>query len=149
MVNCISKIDNGYDSLCEKGWVDAQRSREDQRAVASCTACIVCYEAEQNSRADTTVGEVIDGRVGVYGDPKETFIRIAQVWTGILGHHVNPTDVPLLLLGMKAVRTQVTPDYSDNSDDIDGYLDIFRTLVGEDMVKARTVSEYLELKGQA
>lgn len=90
--------------------------------------------------------EVIDRRVEVYGDPTETFVRIAQVWTGILGHEVTAYDVPLLLIGMKAVRTQVTPDYSDNSDDIDGYLDIFRKLVGPDMVEARSVAEYLVMK---
>lgn len=89
------------------------------------------------------VNELIDGRVAIYGDPVETFVRIAQVWSGITGLDIKPTDVPLCLLGMKAVRAQVTPDYSDNSDDIEGYLDIFRKLVGSDMVHARSVSDYL------
>jgi hypothetical protein len=94
----------------------------------------------------STVDEVIDQRVAIYGDPTQTFGRIAEVWSGIIGHHVNAVDVPLMLMGMKLVRTQVTPDYSDNSDDIEGYLDIFRQLVGEDMVHARLTSEYLEKK---
>lgn len=88
--------------------------------------------------------EVVDGRTSVYGDPTETFCRIAQVWSGILGHTVNPTDVPLCLMGMKIIRTTQAPNYSDNSDDIEGYLDIFRKLVGEDMIHARSVAEYLE-----
>lgn len=92
------------------------------------------------------VGEVIDQRVAIYGDPVVTFVRIAQVWSGILGVEINPTDVPLCLIGMKAVRTQVTPDYSDNSDDVEGYLDIFRQLVGEDMIHARTTAEYAQKK---
>jgi hypothetical protein len=50
-------------------------------------------------------------------------------------------------MGYKILRAQHTPDYSDNSDDIEGYLDIFRELVGEDMVHARSVSEYLEKRG--
>lgn len=99
-----------------------------------------------NPQRAGTVGDVIDARVAIYGDPTETFGRIAEVWTGILGHTVNPVEVPLMLMGMKLVRTQVTPDYSDNSDDIEGYLDIFRQLVGEDMVHARLTSEYLEKK---
>ena len=90
--------------------------------------------------------ELVEGRRGVYGDPTETFPRIAQVWSGILGHEVSATDVPLMLIGLKAVRTQVCPDYSDNSDDIEGFLDIFRELVGPDMIQARLVSEYLEKK---
>lgn len=93
-----------------------------------------------------TVGEVIDGRRGVYGDPGEMFARAAQIWSGILGTHVNAVDVPLMLIGYKVLRAQHTPDYSDNSDDVEGYLDIFRELVGEDMIHARSVSEYLAEK---
>lgn len=94
-----------------------------------------------------TLGEVIDGRTSVYGDPVTSFVRVAQVWSGILGVEVNPTDVPLCLMGLKMVRASEAPDYSDNSDDIEGYLDIFRQIVGEDMVHARSVSEYLTKKG--
>lgn len=92
------------------------------------------------------VGEVIDRRVQVYGNPVETFARIAEVWSGILGHHVNPVEVPLMMAGMKMVRAQVMPDYSDNSDDIAGYMDIFALLVGDSMIHARTVNEFIEKK---
>lgn len=92
------------------------------------------------------LGELIDRRVQVYGNPTETFPRIAQVWSGILGIEVNATDVLLCMIGHKAVRAQVTPDYADNSDDIDGYLDLFRQIVGEDMVHARSVEEYIASK---
>ena len=90
--------------------------------------------------------ELITQRRQVYGDPEETFIRIAQVWSGIIGHHINPVEVPLMMEGMKLVRTQVCPDYSDNSDDIVGYNDIFKLLVGEDMIHARSVDEYIAIK---
>jgi hypothetical protein len=92
------------------------------------------------------VDEVIDGRRSVYGDPSTMFARAAEVWSGILGHHVNACDVPLLLIGYKLVRAQHTPDYSDNSDDVEGYLAIFREIIGDDMVHARSVPEYLEQK---
>lgn len=95
--------------------------------------------AEQSN----TVTEVIDGRVDVYGDPVEGMVRTAQIWSGILGHEVQPADVPLMLIGYKLMRAQRTPDYSDNSDDVEGYLDIFRKVVGDDMVVARSVSDYL------
>jgi hypothetical protein len=101
-----------------------------------------------SEKRDGTVGEVIDGRRGVYGDPTEMFSRAAEIWSGITGHSISATDVPLMLIGYKVLRAQHTPDYSDNSDDIEGYLDIFRELVGEDMVHARSVSEYLALKEQ-
>ena len=94
-----------------------------------------------------TAAELIDGRVGVYGDPVKTFPQIAQVWSGIIGHEVKGTDVPLMLAGMKLVRAAQAPDYSDNIDDVEGYADIFRKVVGEDMIHARSVTEYLSLRG--
>jgi len=97
---------------------------------------------------DGNVGELIDGRIDVYGDPATGFIRHAQVWSGILGIEVQPWQVALCMLGYKLVRTSITPDYSDNSDDIDGYLDIFRTLMGDGMVQARDTAEYLANGGQ-
>jgi hypothetical protein len=90
--------------------------------------------------------ELIDRRTAVYGEPVECFTRIALVWSGITGLNIQAYDVPLMMAGMKAVRAQITPDYSDNSDDIEGYLDIFRQVVGEDMIHARSVTEYIELK---
>lgn len=86
--------------------------------------------------------EIVDDRVSVYGDPIDTHIRIAQVWSGILGHEVNAVDVPLLMAGLKLVRTQITPTYADNSDDVEGYIEIFRQIVGPDMVHARTASDF-------
>jgi hypothetical protein len=108
----------------------------------------IAKQVEADLREKETVRELIDGRKQVYGDPVVTFERIAKVWTGISGHDISAYDVPLMLIGLKTVRTQVTPDYSDNSDDIEGFLDIFRTLVGHDMIEARLVSEYLEKKAE-
>lgn len=101
---------------------------------------------EEKTERPGLLGEVIDRRTQVYGDPVETYTRIASVWSGILGVHVNPVDVPLCMAGLKLVRTQAMPDYSDNSDDIDGYVDIARQIVGEDMIHARTVNEFIEQK---
>lgn len=95
------------------------------------------------SESTDTVGEVVDGRRGVYGEPTDTFARMAQMISGLLGHEVQPWQVPLILIITKMVRTNQCPTYSDNSDDIEGYLAIFRELIGEDMVHARSVDEYL------
>lgn len=138
------------------GWADSSREQAVQQQLASCSECIDAHRSWLNRHDETcrhepvqrdgNLGEVIDRRVQVYGDPTATFVRIAQVWSGILGHEVQPVEVPLMMAGMKMVRTQVMPDYSDNSDDIDGYMDIFRQLVGEDMIHARTVNEFIEQK---
>lgn len=94
------------------------------------------------------VSEVIDGRRGVYGEPVDTYPRIAAMWSAILGKEevVKAWHVPLMFIAAKIIRTAECPDYSDNSDDIEGYLAIFREIIGEDMVQARSVTEYLELK---
>lgn len=92
------------------------------------------------------LSEVIDERVAVYGEPTEMFERAAQVWSGITGFPIKATDVPLMFIGYKALRAQVTPEYSDNSDDIEGYLDIFRTVVGDKMIPARSVTEFVDLR---
>jgi hypothetical protein len=93
-----------------------------------------------------TLAEVIDERVQVYGDPTVTFPQIAQVWSGYLGVEIKATDVPIMQLLMKTVRLRQAPNYSDNSDDIEGYLDIFRKLVGDDMIHARSVDEFIQLR---
>ena len=98
------------------------------------------------SQENKIVEEVIDGRRSVYGNPEEVFPRHAQVWSAIIGTPVTPEQVALCLIGYKLIRTADAPDYSDNSDDIEGYLDIFRKIVGDDTVHARSVSEYLEKK---
>jgi len=100
------------------------------------------------SESSEVVNEVIDGRRGVYGEPVDTFNRMAQMISGLLGHEVQSWQVPLILIITKMVRTNQCPTYSDNSDDIEGYLAIFRELVGDDMIHARSVGEYLEIHKQ-
>jgi len=98
--------------------------------------------SESTEKTDV-VNEVIEGRRGVYGEPTDTFARMAQMISGLLGHEVQPWQVPLILIITKMVRTNQCPTYSDNSDDIEDYLAIFRELIGDDMVHARSVDEYL------
>lgn len=101
---------------------------------------------EQDDQREGVLGEVIDQRVQVYGDPVSAYTRIAQIWSGILGHEVSASDVTLCMIGLKLERAQQAPDYSDNSDDVEGYLDLFRQIVGPDMIHARSVTEYVEKK---
>src|SRR5690606_9280417 len=87
---------------------------------------------------------VIDGRRSVYGNPADMFPRVAQIWSGILGTEVQAFHVPLLLMGYKLARTSECPEYSDNSDDIEGYLDTFREVMGDKLIHARSVTEFIE-----
>ena len=92
------------------------------------------------------VAEIIDARTKIYGPVVESYSRMAQVWSGIIGTEVQPWMIPLCMMGMKQVRATYSPDYSDHTDDIEGYNDIFRQLIGEDMIHARTAKEYAEKK---
>lgn len=92
---------------------------------------------------DSIVDEVVNDRSAVYDDPIVSMSRIAQVWGALLDIEIQPWQVPIMLIGLKLVRTSKTPEYSDNSDDIEGYLDIFRKVVGDDMIVARTTQEFL------
>ena len=96
------------------------------------------------SQSSETVEEVVNTRTGVYGDVKATYPRIAMMMSAVLDHEVEAWEVPLLLICLKMIRTTEAADYSDNSDDIEGYLAIFRELIGEDMIHARSVGEYLD-----
>ena len=91
------------------------------------------------SQQSEVVNEVIEGRRSVYGEPVDTFARMAQMISGLLDVHVHPWQVPMILIITKMVRTNQCPTYSDNSDDIEGYLAIFRELIGVDMIHARHV----------
>lgn len=95
---------------------------------------------------DGNVGELIDRRVQVYGDPITGFADIAAMWSVYLDHTVQAYEVPIMMMLMKVVRSKTSPDYSDHSDDIEGYLDIFRKIIGDDMILARSVTEYIEKK---
>lgn len=96
-----------------------------------------------------TLHEVIDRRVQVYGDPVQGFAEIAEMWTTYLGFPVQAHQVPIMQLLMKVVRSKTSPDYSDHSDDMKGYVDIFQKVIGDDMIHARSVNEYIELKWPA
>lgn len=88
--------------------------------------------------------ELIDQRSAIYGDPTATFVRVAAIWSALLDHTVQSWEVPILMMALKMIRVTQAPDYSDNSDDIEGYLDIFRRLMSTEMVHARSVNEYIE-----
>lgn len=92
------------------------------------------------------MNKIVDERESVYGEPVQQFTRIAHMWSSILDHEIQPWQVPLMMVGLKLIRTADTPDYSDNSNDIEGYLEIFRRILGEDMVEATTTAEYRLMK---
>jgi hypothetical protein len=90
--------------------------------------------------------KLLDSRLAVYGDRVDNMQRTAKIWSGLTGFDIQPWQVPVMFAAYKLFRLNITPDYSDNIDDADGYLVMFREVIGDDMVQARTVEEYLKAK---
>lgn len=64
---------------------------------------------------------VMRDREAVHGNPGDTFAKIAMIWTAILGHDVDPSQVALCLAGLKLARLAGNPSHSDSWVDLAGY----------------------------
>lgn len=56
-----------------------------------------------------------------YGDPVESFQRIADLWSVLLDTQVEPHQVALCMLALKMSRLCGSPDHLDTWVDIVGY----------------------------
>ena len=90
--------------------------------------------------------EFIGDRDLTYGNPVQTWTDVAKMWSGILHTEVQPWQAVLCMMAMKLQRASTSPDYEDNIKDVEGYAEIFRRIIGPDMIQARTSSEYYEKK---
>ncbi|WNM73217.1 hypothetical protein SEA_DUMPQUIST_6 [Microbacterium phage DumpQuist] len=109
--------------------------------------------APRRSGKNTVINElkesappVLDGRQA-YGDRVQNMKDQAAMINAYLGgREVTAVDVPMFLVLIKAHRLGRMQDYADNYDDIDGYMQIAREVVGDDMIQAATAREYSEIK---
>lgn len=67
---------------------------------------------------------ILQEREKQWGDATRTHQRIAEVWSGILGHPVTPVEVALMMAGLKLVRASINPGEPDSYLDGHGYLTI-------------------------
>lgn len=77
--------------------------------------------------------ELLAERAVQWGDPIGTHIRIAEVWSGILGHHIEPVQVALMMTGLKLVRGSINPYAQDSFDDAHGYVAIAEKIVDNEV----------------
>lgn len=79
------------------------------------------------------VDGIISERGLQYGDPSESFLQIAEIWTTLLraqlvpGQRLSASDVGLLMASLKIVR-QANTHKRDNLVDAIGYLTIVSRL---------------------
>ena len=76
------------------------------------------------------VGELLTQRGNQWGDAVGTHVRIAQVWSGILDHEVQPVQVALMMEGLKLVRASINPADLDSFHDAQGYSRIAELIAG-------------------
>lgn len=90
---------------------------------------------------------LLASRLATYGPRVQNMERVAALWSALLGpgREIKDWEVPLLMSAYKMMRTFETPDYSDNSDDIDGWKRMFEEVMEANhggIIHARTVEEY-------
>lgn len=69
-----------------------------------------------------TAERLINGdRRDDYGDARESFQRLATLWSATLGTPISPPQVALCLLQLKVSRLCVTPTHFDSWVDAAGY----------------------------
>lgn len=59
-------------------------------------------------------------RLAEYGPPEESFPRVAQLWSAVLGHSVTPEEVGLCMIALKISR-YASSGQRDSLVDIAGY----------------------------
>lgn len=72
-----------------------------------------------------------------YGGVKESFTKIAVVWSAILGNPVNASQVALCMTGLKLIR-EANRHKRDNVVDLIGYPAILAILEGDDKEERET-----------
>lgn len=69
--------------------------------------------------------QLISGeRKDTYGDATETHRRIGQAWSAVLGlsdRTIEPHEVALMMICLKAIRASRTADHKDSWVDLAGY----------------------------
>lgn len=66
--------------------------------------------------------EAVTGRPASYGEPEDSFGRLAEVWSAIFPErNWTASDVALALAALKLVRLSFHPEHRDSSVDLAGY----------------------------
>ena len=105
-----------------------------------------------SSEDNTDTAALLAGRESVYGNRVDNMTRVARMWNGYLGTDIiTPADVAMMFTLYKAYRFKITPDYSDNINDVLGYGEMVREVqeATGGLIHAETVKEYLEKKNRA
>lgn len=95
---------------------------------------------------DAEAPAILDAREA-YGNRVVNMRQQADMWNAYLdGRTIEAHDVPIMFVLTKIHRLGRMSDYADNYNDIDGYMQIAREVIGSNMIEATTAKEYAEKK---
>jgi hypothetical protein len=77
-------------------------------------------EVDEGGAIDGAV-EAIYERSERYGEPEDSFSRIAQLWSGYVKEDLDAKDVSNMMILLKVARNAEGYYHGDNYDDIVGY----------------------------
>ncbi|WP_019204553.1 DUF6378 domain-containing protein [Tsukamurella sp. 1534] len=94
-------------------------------------------QAPTRTQVLNTAKNIINGsRRQEYGSPKDSFERIAQLWTITLGHAVTAHEVALCMAQLKIARLVQTPTGADSWIDLAGYAALGAEVAGATVEEA-------------
>ena len=67
------------------------------------------------------VGDTLDKRQNVYGNPTDNLRAIAKCWSEYKDTHFTYLDVCIMMILTKAMRLRQQPNHEDSYKDIAGY----------------------------
>lgn len=73
------------------------------------------------------INGLVSARGSDYGHPKEDFTRTSALWSAFLGIHIDPAQVPVMMILLKCSREK-HKHKQDNIDDIQGYAETINML---------------------
>ena len=88
--------------------------------------------------------EILDDRAENYGSAKDSFERIASIWSAYLETDIQSHDVALMMIMLKACRLNSSSDHVDSWIDICGYA----ALAGEITSESANSDIELPLQGR-
>lgn len=77
------------------------------------------------------VGDTLDKRQHVYGNPNDNLRAIAKCWSEYKGIDFNYLDVCIMMILTKAMRLKQQPNHEDSYKDIAGYSTLAMEFIGK------------------
>lgn len=93
----------------------------------------------------TEAQRLLADRVSTYGPRVKNMEDLATLWSVLVGTEIRPYQAALMMAQYKLLRANHTPDYADNMNDVDGYIEMARECIGDDMIEAETVKHYTQI----